>query len=108
MIFAWMAPAGGAGTSTNPLMFLVPWVLIILIIYFLMIRPQVKRQKQHKAMVDSLQKGDKVTGAGGIVGSIAGFKEKENTAIIKVDDNVKIEILRSSITAVFKKEQDGA
>ncbi|MCP4725069.1 MAG: preprotein translocase subunit YajC [bacterium] len=108
MIFAWMAPAGGEGTSTNPLMFLVPWVLIIVIIYFLMIRPQVKRQKQHKAMVDSLQKGDKVTAAGGMVGSIAGFKEKENTVILKVDDNVKIEVLRSSITAVFKKEQDGA
>ncbi len=98
-----MAPPAG-GDSANPFLLLIPWVLIIFIIYFMMIRPQVKRQKTVKAMLDTLQKGDKVTAAGGIIGTISGLKEKENTVILKIDENVKIEVLKSSVSSVIRKE----
>jgi len=103
LLFAWIGPSpeGGGG---NPLLLLLPWILIIVVIYLLMIRPQVKRQKQQRAMIDSLSKGDKVMAAGGIVGVIAGIKEKDNTILLKVDDNVKIEIAKSSITTLLRKE----
>jgi len=104
LIFAWMgAPAGSDGQGSMILL-LLPWILILMVIYFLMIRPQVKRQKQHKVMVETIKKGDKVIAGGGIVGNIAGFKEKENTVILKVDENVKLEVLRTSITSVLRKE----
>jgi len=104
LIFSWIGAAGEGGGQTNPLYLLMPWILILGVIYLLMIRPQVKRQKQLKSMIDALQKGDKVMAAGGIIGTIAGFKEKENTLLLKVDDNVKIEVSRSSITTVLRKE----
>lgn len=104
LIFAWAGAPPADGGNANPLFLLLPWILILGVIYFLMIRPQVKRQKAQKAMIDALQKGDKVVAAGGIVGTVAGFKEKENTLILKVDDNVKLEILRSAVSTVVGKE----
>ena len=65
-----------------------------------MIRPQSKKQKEHRSMLDNLKKGDKVVTAGGIIGTIAGIKEKENSVILKIADNVKMEILKSSISKV--------
>ncbi len=76
---------------------LLPFILIFLIIWFLMIRPQSKKQKELQKMIASLKKGDKVVTVGGIYGTIVGIKEKDNTLILKVDDNVKLEIARSSI-----------
>lgn len=75
----------------------LPFILIFLIIYFLMIRPQSKKQKELQRMIASLKKGDKVVTVGGIYGTIAGVKEKEGTFILKVDDNVKIEISKSAV-----------
>ncbi|MFQ5676546.1 MAG: preprotein translocase subunit YajC [bacterium] len=82
---------GGLGS------FLIPMVLIFGIMYFLIFRPQAKKQKQLQAMIRDLKKGDKVVTAGGIYGTIAGVKEKEKTFILKIDDNVKIEITQSSV-----------
>lgn len=86
---------GGQGGST--LSFLLPLILIFAIMYFLIFRPQAKKQKQHQAMIESIKKGDKIVTAGGIYGTVAGIKEKEKTLIVKIDDNVKIELGRSSI-----------
>ena len=83
---------------------MAPLFLIVLIFYFLMIRPQAKRQKKHKGMIDNLQKGDDVVAAGGIKGKISGIKEKEDIVILKIDTDVKIEVLRSSVSTVLKKE----
>ncbi|MFC1477440.1 preprotein translocase subunit YajC [candidate division KSB1 bacterium] len=104
LIFAFMGAGAQDGQQPNLLMGLMPVVLIILVIYFLMLRPQIKRQKQQQEMIKALQKGDKVMAAGGIVGVIAGIKEKENTVLLKVDDNVKLEIARSSISSVMGKD----
>ncbi len=89
------APSGG-GTSSS-LMMWAPIVLIFVIMYFLILRPQAKRQKEHQAMLSALQKGDDVVTAGGIYGTIVGVKEKEQSLIVKIADNVKVEIARSGI-----------
>jgi len=78
--------------------FLMPMALIFVIMYFLIFRPQAKKQKKHQEMLSTLKKGDKVVTAGGIHGSISGVKEKEQTLIIKIDDNVKVEIGRGSVS----------
>jgi preprotein translocase subunit YajC len=69
-----------------------------------MIRPQAKRQKETRVMLDSLKKGDKILTMGGIFGTIVGFKENENIVILKIDQNTKIEILRTSISKLIGHE----
>lgn len=89
---------GQGGGST--IGFILPMVLIFAIMYFLIFRPQQKKQKQHQQMVSAIKKGDKIVTAGGIYGTVAGIKEKENTLVIEIDKNVKIEISRQSISKV--------
>ena len=95
---------GGSGQSSNPVSFFIPMLLIIVVMYFLMIRPQAKRQKEHKAMLASLEKGDKIVTSGGIVGTVAGIRENDNILIVKIADNVKIELSRGSVAQVVKKK----
>lgn len=103
--FAGMAGTGGA-QQPNPLMNFLPLILIIAIMYFLLLRPQAKKQKEHRAMLDALEKGDRIITTGGIVGTIAGIKEKENLLIVKIADNVKIELSRSAVAQVLKKKAE--
>jgi preprotein translocase subunit YajC len=98
-----LAMAGsGSGSAGNPIAAILPMFAIIIVMYLLMILPQQRKQKEHRKMLDNIQKGDKVITAGGLVGSIAGIKEKENTVLLKVSDTTKIEILRSSISQIVK------
>ncbi|NUO19216.1 preprotein translocase subunit YajC [bacterium] len=80
---------------------LLPFVLIIVVMYFLMIRPQQKRQKAHAAMLAALKQGDEVVTMGGVYGTIAGIDEKENTMWLKIANEVKIKVERSSIARVI-------
>jgi preprotein translocase subunit YajC len=80
---------------------LITIVLIIGVFYFLLIRPQKKTQEEHKKMLASLKKNDEVLTAGGIHGTIANVKD--NSVTLKVDDNVKIEVQKSSISSVRRK-----
>ena len=73
----------------------LPFILIILIFYFILIRPQVKKEKALERMREDLKKGDNVVAAGGICGSILDFRG--DRVILKVDDNTKLTVLRSSI-----------
>ena len=91
-------PAGGGFGM------LLPLILIIAIMYFLMIRPQNKKQKELQKMLDALQKGDKVVTIGGIRGTIASVKKDSNTVVIKVDDNVKIEFNRSAVASLVSEK----
>ena len=100
-LFAWIA---SSNQDANPLVVMMHLFLIVLIFYFLMIRPQAKRQKAQRAMLENLQKGDDVIAAGGIKGKISGIKEKEDIIILKIDNDVKIEILKSSVSTVLNKE----
>ena len=92
-LFAMAQGAQGTGGSGG-LLSLLPFILIFFIIYFLMIRPQVRKQKAMKIMVENLRKGDKVVTTGGMVGTISGIKGKENIIVLKVDQNVKIEFMK--------------
>lgn len=97
-----MAPAnqGQQGGGGNALMAFLPFLLIIVIMYYLMIRPQAKRQKEKQKMLEALKKGDNVVTMGGIHGKVVGFTNDNKTVIVKVDDNVKLNIERSAINAV--------
>jgi preprotein translocase subunit YajC len=99
------ASGGSGGQGGNPLLSFLPLIMIIFIMYFLMIRPQSKRQKEHKKMLENLEKGDRILTAGGIVGTVAGIKENEGMLIVKIADNVKVEISRTSVAQVLKKKQ---
>jgi preprotein translocase subunit YajC len=74
---------------------------LIVILYFLMIRPQIKRQKQHKALVDGLTKGDEVVTMGGVAGRISSLSD--DFAQLEVADNVVIKIRRAAVEAVLPK-----
>jgi preprotein translocase subunit YajC len=96
--------ASGQGSSGGGLMAYLPFILILGIMYFLMIRPQAKRQKEKQNMLTNLKKGDSVITIGGIHGSISGFKGKEKKAVIlKVDKNTSMTINRSAIAGMTDK-----
>ena len=86
-------PAQGA--ESNPIMSFLPFVLIIVVFYFFMIRPQMKKQKEVSAFRNSLAKGDKVVTTGGIYGKI--IEMKETTVLLQVDDNVKLRVDKAAI-----------
>ena len=88
------APAGPMGS----MMSFLPFVAIIAIFYFLIIRPQNKKQKETQKMLSALKKGDKIVTIGGIHGTIQSVKE--SSVIVRVDDNTKIEFSRSAISTV--------
>ena len=69
--------------------------------YFLMIRPQAKKQKEKQRMIESLKKGDNIVTNGGIHGKVMGFTDDNKTVIVKVDDNVKLNIDKSAIGVVL-------
>jgi preprotein translocase subunit YajC len=88
-------PGGGIG-------FFVPFIFIFIIMYFVMFRPQKKRQEQQQKLITALKTGDRVVTNGGIHGLISNVKE--TTVIVKVADNVKIEMEKSAITTVLSTQ----
>jgi preprotein translocase subunit YajC len=86
-------PAPGA--EANPIMTFLPLILIIVVFYFFMIRPQMKRQKELAAFRNSIAKGDKVVTTGGIYGKVVEIKD--TIVLLQVDDNVKIRVDKAAI-----------
>lgn len=91
LVFLQAAQVQGGGMGS----FLIMMVLIFVVMYFLMIRPQQKKQKELTKFRDSLQKGDKVVTIGGIYGTIAEVKDK--VVLLEIDNNVKIRVDKSSL-----------
>ena len=81
----------------------IPLILIFIIFYFFLIRPQQKRVKDHKAMVESLKRGDEVITSGGIIGVVDRVMEDDRIEVT-LTDNVKVQIIKSTITSLLKKE----
>ena len=96
-----LAQAAPAGDTAGSLMGMLPILLMFVILYFLMIRPQMKRQKEHRAMVDALAKGDEVATAGGILGRVVDLDEQ--FLFIEVASGVKVQIQRSAVVQVLPK-----
>ncbi|AUN29531.1 preprotein translocase subunit YajC [alpha proteobacterium AAP38] len=97
------AAAGAPGGGMESLMSLAPLVLIFVVFYFLLIRPQQKKLKEHKAMLEALRRGDKVVTGGGIVGTIV--KVADDEATVEIAENVRVRVLRSTITTVLAKTE---
>ena len=96
------APQAGADAAVGPAAFItnmIPFALIIFIMYFLIIRPQNKKRKETEKMLSALKKGDKIVTIGGIHGTVQNVKD--STVIVKVDDNTKIEFLRSAVSNIL-------
>jgi len=93
-----MAPAGeGAEGGGGGLIGFLPFILIFVIIYFLMIRPQAKKQKEQQKMIAEIKQGDNVVTIGGIHGTVSGVREQDNTLIIKINEGNKIIVDRSAV-----------
>ncbi len=99
--FAQTAPAAATGGAESSLLSLAPLVLMFVVLYFIMIRPQMKKQKEHKAMVEALAKGDEVVVAGGVVGRVS--KLGESFVHVEVANNVELQVQRPSIVQVLPK-----
>jgi preprotein translocase subunit YajC len=96
-----MAPSQGGSSGEGLASTLIMFALIIGIFYFMILRPQQKRQKDRQKLLDSLKKGDRVVTAAGVYGTIAGLDDK--TALVQVADNVKLKFERSAITTVLSE-----
>lgn len=81
----------------------LPFILIMVILYFFMLRPQAKKQKQKEEMINNLNKGDKVVTMGGIIGKVSGFKEKGSLVTLKVDNNTTLTFNKSAIAGLSGK-----
>src|SRR5262245_27641918 len=96
---AYAQGAGGAAGGGIESMLLI--VLMFGVLYFLMIRPQMKRAKEHKAMIDALQKGDEVVTSGGVLGRIT--KVSENYVAVEIANNVEVQLQRPAVQLVLPK-----
>jgi preprotein translocase subunit YajC len=93
------APAGQANGTVGLLMGIAPWLLIFVIFYFLMIRPQQRRVKEHQAAINAVQKGDEVITGGGIRGKVT--KVSDDEAEVEIAQGVKIRVIKSTISNVL-------
>jgi len=82
----------------------IPLILIFVIFYFFLIRPQQKRVKEHKTMVESLKRGDEVITSGGIIGTVDRVMDDDRIEVA-ISDNVKVQVIRSTVTSQLKKEE---
>lgn len=97
------AAAGSAGTGAL-IANIMPLVLVFGIMYFLLIRPQQKKMKQHRALVDGLRRGDQVVTAGGIIGKVSKVSE-DGVLEVEIAEGVKVRVLRATITTVMSKTE---
>ena len=97
-------PAQPGAESPSMLVTMFPFVLMFVILYLLIIRPQQKKQKDHQRMVDELKKGDRVVTSGGVHGTITGIKDKEDILVVQVAKDVQIEVSRGSISRVAERK----
>jgi preprotein translocase subunit YajC len=100
--FAQAAPAAtGADSMFGSIGGMLPLVLMFVVLYFVMIRPQMKRQKEHKAMIEALAKGDEVVTSGGMLGKVA--KMGESFLSLEIANGVEIQVQRSAVVQVMPK-----
>jgi preprotein translocase subunit YajC len=100
--FAQTAPAAAAGGDMqSSLMSMLPLVLMFVVLYFVMIRPQMKKQKEHRSMIEALAKGDEIVTAGGLLGKVS--KLGDNYLSLEIATGVEIQVQRSAVVQVLPK-----
>lgn len=102
MITSAYAQTASALGGSEMLMQVAPFILIFVIMYFLMIRPQQKRQKEHQAMIKNVRRGDQVVMSGGLIGKVAKVTD-DNEVELEIADNVRVRVTRASIADVRSK-----
>ena len=102
--FAMGRPQGPAGEEPSVMLQFLPWILMFVVIYLLILRPQYRKQKQQQAMIDSLTKGDKVVTSGGVHGTIVGVKEKDAILVLQVAKDVRIDVSRGSVSRLVEEK----
>lgn len=96
--------AGTQGSQQSPIM-MIGWIVIMLaLFYFLLIRPQQRREKERRALIDNVKTGDRIIFGGGLIGIIT--NTKGNVFTVKIADNTKVEILRGAVTRVIRQDED--
>lgn len=95
------AQAAAGGSTQDTLLGMLPLVLMFVVLYFVMIRPQMKKQKEHKSMVDALAKGDEVVTAGGMLGKVS--KIGETYISVELASGVEVQMQRSAVGTVLPK-----
>jgi preprotein translocase subunit YajC len=106
----WISTAYAQGTGIfdqNALVQFLPLILIFVVFYFLLIRPQQRKAKDQKTMLDALRRGDRVVTGGGIIGTVARVDNPEEV-IVDIADNVRVRVVRSTITTVLAKPDPAA
>ena len=103
-MFASPAYARAAGGGLGGIGGFIPLILIFGIMYFLMIRPQQKKMKEHRAMVEALRKGDQIVTAGGLIGKVSKVKD-ENEVEVEIATGVKARVVQSTIQSVLNKSE---
>jgi preprotein translocase subunit YajC len=99
--FAQTAPAAAGGDMSSSLMSMLPLVLMFVVLYFVMIRPQMKKQKEHRAMVEALAKGDEVVTSGGVLGKVS--KLGDSYLGVEISSGVEVQIQRGAVVQVLPK-----
>jgi preprotein translocase subunit YajC len=100
--------AGTAGqTQANPIMQFLPFILIFVVMWFFMIRPQSKKQKEMQAMLESVKPGDWVLTNGGIIGKVTSIKPDKNIVVVEIDDNnhIRVEFQKSAIVTILNRDE---
>ncbi|PIO48298.1 MAG: preprotein translocase subunit YajC [[Chlorobium] sp. 445] len=103
-IFFFAPPSGNPNETPNPLIQIVPLILVVAVFYFFMIRPQQKKEKERQKALDALKKGDKVVTIGGLHGTIVEINQEKKTVVIQAADNIRLKFDRSAIATVEKTE----
>jgi len=100
------APGGAGGGQGSP-GFMIGWlVLMVGIFYFMLIRPQQRQAKERRALLDNVKSGDRVIFSGGMIGIVTNVKDK--LLVVKIADNVKVEVIRGAISQVLAKDEEPA
>jgi preprotein translocase subunit YajC len=99
--FAQTAPAASGGDMQSSLMGMLPLVLMFVVLYFVMIRPQMKRQKEHRTMIEAIAKGDEVATAGGLIGKVT--RLDDNYLGLEIASGVEVQLQRSAVAQVLPK-----
>ena len=95
---------GGQQSQSSPVM-MIGWLVIMVgLFYFMMIRPQQRKEKERRALIASIKSGDRVVFGGGLIGTVANVKD--TVLVVKVAENTKLDVLRASVTRVIQKDED--
>lgn len=99
-----MAGGPGGQGQQSPVVMIGWLVIMVALFYFMLIRPQQRKEKERRALIAGVKSGDRVVFGGGLIGIVANVKE--NVLVIKLADNVKIEVVRAAVTRILQKDED--